>query len=195
MIASAYTYDGATTSVRTNVGKARSYGGEASFTIRPVRPMTINFGVALLDTKVTAIEAITAAEKARLGNDLPFAPNMTLNGSIRYEFALNDRMTLTPQVDARYVDAYYGDLDNTAPVGDFALVNARIDLRLAQAERGRIQIHVFTAGELRVEAGAQFKDGGHPPGRGHHKHGFGQALQVRALEGLKLVDAEPQAIG
>ena len=50
MIASAYTYDGATTSVRTNVGKARSYGGEASFTIRPVRPMTINFGVALLDT-------------------------------------------------------------------------------------------------------------------------------------------------
>lgn len=126
------TYDGATTSVRTNVGKARSYGGEASFTIRPVRPMTINFGVALLDTKVTAIEAITAAEKARLGNDLPFAPNMTLNGSIRYEFALNDRMTLTPQVDARYVDAYYGDLDNTAPVGDFALVNARIDLKIDQ---------------------------------------------------------------
>ena len=126
------TYDGATTSVRTNVGKARRYGGEASFTIRPVRPMTINFGVALLDTKVTAIEAITAAEKARLGNDLPFAPNMTLNGSIRYEFALNDRMTLTPQVDARYVDAYYGDLDNTAPVGDFALVNARIDLKIDQ---------------------------------------------------------------
>lgn len=126
------TYDGATTSVRTNVGKARSYGGEASFTVRPVGPMTINFGVALLDTKVTAIEAITAAEKARLGNDLPFAPNMTLNGSIRYEFALNDRMTLTPQVDARYVDAYYGDLDNTAPVGDFALVNARIDLKIDQ---------------------------------------------------------------
>lgn len=126
------TYDGATTSVRTNVGKARSYGGEASFTVRPVGPMTINFGVALLDTKVTAIEAITAAEKARLGNDLPFAPNMTLNGSIRYEFALNDRMTLTPQVDARYVDAYYGDLDNTAPVEDFALVNARIDLKIDQ---------------------------------------------------------------
>jgi iron complex outermembrane receptor protein len=124
------TYDGATTSVRTNVGKARSYGGEASFTVRPVRAMAINFGVALLDTKITEIEAITAAEQARLGNALPFAPNMTLNGSIRYDFALTDRITLTPQVDARYVDAYYGDLDNTAPVGDFALVNARVDLKI-----------------------------------------------------------------
>lgn len=131
--ASSYrTYDRATTSVRTNVGKARSYGGEASFTVRPVRAMTLNFGVALLDTKITAIEAITAVEQARLGNDLPFAPNMTINGSVRYEFALGDGMTLTPQVDARYVDAYYGDLDNTAPVGDFALVNARIDLKIDQ---------------------------------------------------------------
>lgn len=129
--ASSYrTYDGATTSVRTNVGKSRNYGGEANFTVRPVRPMTMTFGVALLDTKITQIDAITAAEQARLGNDLPFAPKMTLNGSVRYEFVLSDRMTLTPQVDARYVDSYYGDLDNTAPVGDFALVNARIDLKI-----------------------------------------------------------------
>jgi len=41
----------------------------------------------------------------------------------------------------------------------------------------------------------QPKDGGHPPGLGHHKHGFGQPLHVPALEGLKLVDAEPQAMG
>jgi iron complex outermembrane receptor protein len=131
--ASSYrTYEGATTSVRTNVGKARSFGGEASFTVRPVRPMAINFGVALLDTKITAIDAITAAEQARLGNDLPFAPHMTLNGSVRYEFSLNDHMTLTPQVDARYVDTYYGDLDNAGVAGDFALVNARIDLKIDQ---------------------------------------------------------------
>ena len=42
------------------------------------------------------------------------------------------RERLPSNVPMGYVDAYYGDLDNTAPVGDFALVNARIDLKIDQ---------------------------------------------------------------
>ncbi|CAN5406443.1 TonB-dependent receptor [soil metagenome] len=122
-------YDGATTSVRTNVGKAKSYGGEATFSIRPVRGLHADVGVALLDTKILEIRSSSAAEAARrLGNDLPFAPHMTLNGSLRYEAALSDRLALTPQVNIRYVSDYFGDLDNVGKAGDFTLVNARLEL-------------------------------------------------------------------
>ncbi len=120
---------GTFTSVRTNVGKAKSFGGEASIVVHPVREMTINVGVALLDTKILKIESASAAEAARrLGNELPQAPHMTLNGSISYDIALSDRLTLTPQIDARYVSEYYTELDNYQAIGDYTLVNARLGL-------------------------------------------------------------------
>lgn len=125
-------YDGASTSVRTNVGKARSYGGEVSINVRPTRGLDLNVGAALLDTKILEIRSANPAEAARrLGNDLPFAPSMTLNGSIRYAIPLSDSLTLTPQVSARYVSGYYGDLDNLGEAGDYTVVNARLDLSIA----------------------------------------------------------------
>ncbi len=123
-------YDGASTSVRTNVGKARSYGGEFSAQVRPVRGLHLNFGVALLDTKILEIETGSEAERLRrIGSDLPFAPNMTMNASVRYEIPLSNRVQLIPQVNGRYVSDYFGNLDNSSEAGDFSLVNARLDLR------------------------------------------------------------------
>ncbi|WP_066764919.1 TonB-dependent receptor [Sphingobium sp. CCH11-B1] len=126
-----YGTSGAFTSVRTNVGKARSYGGEVSIIAHPVEPMTINVGAAFLSTKILEIESASATEAARrLGNNLPQAPNMTLNGSISYDIALSDRVMVTPQVDARFVGKYYTELDNYQSIGDYTLVNARIGVEI-----------------------------------------------------------------
>ena len=124
-------YDGASTAVRTNVGSARSYGGEATIVMHPVRKLDLNLGVSLLDTKILEIETGTDAERLnRVGSALPFSPNMTINFSARYEIDLSDTLAVIPQANVRYVSNYYGNLDNTSEVNEFTLVNARIDFRI-----------------------------------------------------------------
>lgn len=122
---------GVFTNIRTNVGKARVYGGELSVTARPVSGMEIRFGAALLDSKITGIRSASAAEAARrLGNDLPNAPTMTLNGSIRYAMPLSDRIILTPLVSGRFITKYYTELDNYRAIGDYFLGDARLEFAL-----------------------------------------------------------------
>jgi iron complex outermembrane receptor protein len=117
------------TSGRTNVGQARSFGGELSIVAHPVAPMTIRLGTALLDTRVTRIDTGSAAQiRQRLGNPLPNAPAMTLNGSVDYRIALSDRVALTPAVDARFVDNYFTEIDNYHAIGGYLLANARLTL-------------------------------------------------------------------
>lgn len=124
-------YDGASTAVRTNVGRARSYGGEATIVAHPVRKLDLNLGVALLHTKILEIDTGPEAERLRrVGSALPFAPNMTINFSARYEIDLSDRLAVIPQANVRYVSNYFGNLDNTSEVNEFTLVNARIDVRV-----------------------------------------------------------------
>lgn len=128
---SSIVYDGASTSVRTNVGKARSMGAEATLSAKPAPGLDIGLAVAMLDTKILEISTGSAAEQAaRLGRDLPFAPNLTFNGTVRYEIPVSASLTIVPQVDVRYVSGYYGNLDNSSEVGNFPLVNARVDFRI-----------------------------------------------------------------
>lgn len=122
---------GVFTNIRTNVGKARVYGGELSITAHPVNGMDVRFGAALLDSKITEIRSASAAEAARrLGNVLPNAPTMTLNGSIRYAIPLSDKVVLTPLVSGRFISKYYTELDNYQAIGDYFLGDARLELAL-----------------------------------------------------------------
>ncbi|QJU58874.1 TonB-dependent receptor [Sphingomonas sp. AP4-R1] len=122
---------GVFTNIRTNVGKARIFGGEASAVIRPIERLDLRVGVSLLDSKITSIVSASAAEAARrLGNDLPNAPHMTINGSIRYEMPLNDRVSLIPYITGRFVDNYFTELDNYRTIGGYFLGDARLELNL-----------------------------------------------------------------
>ena len=99
--------------------------------IRPVRRLEMDLGVELLGTKITGIVSANAAERARrLGNELPFAPRMTLTGSIRYALPLANGMMLTPSVNGRYTDNYYTELDNYESIGGYFLGNAQVELKL-----------------------------------------------------------------
>lgn len=122
---------GVFTNIRTNVGKARVFGGELSATARPVTGMEIRIGAALLDSEITEIRSANAAEAARrLGNALPNAPVMTLNGSIRYAIPLSGRVALTPLVSGRFISKYYTELDNYRAIGDYFLGDARLEVAL-----------------------------------------------------------------
>lgn len=136
---------GVFTNIRTNVGKARVFGGEASAVVHPIPRMDLRLGVSLIDSKVTKIVSASAAEAARrLGNDLPNAPHMTINGSIRYEIPLNDRMTLIPLVTGRFIDDYYTELDNYKPIGGYFLGDARLELNLDKRWSIAGYIHNFS---------------------------------------------------
>lgn len=120
---------GVFTNIRTNVGKARVYGGELSITAHPVTGMDVKIGAALLDSKITEIRSASAAEATRrLGNALPNAPTMTLNGSIWYAVPVSDTLTLTPLVSGRFISKYYTELDNYQAIGDYFVGDARLEL-------------------------------------------------------------------
>ncbi|GAA3257217.1 hypothetical protein GCM10020258_17280 [Sphingomonas yabuuchiae] len=74
-----------------------------------------------------------AAERLRrIGNELPFAPKMTLTGSIRYAIPLGGDRVLTPSVNGRFVDDYYTELDNYQPIKGYFLGNAQMELAFAE---------------------------------------------------------------
>lgn len=117
--------------IRTNVGSARTYGVEANITLRPVKGMEIQGGVSLLDSKILEMLSDSAVERARrIGNELPFAPKMTLTSAIRYTMPLGNGMTLTPSVNGRFIDDYYTELDNYQTIKGYFLGNAQLELAI-----------------------------------------------------------------
>ncbi|WP_176593741.1 TonB-dependent receptor [Sphingobium sp. EM0848] len=122
---------GLPSNIRTNVGSARTFGFEANVTVRPVTGLEIQAGVSLLDSKILEMWSDSAVERARrIGNDLPFAPKMTLTGAVRYDLPLGNGMTLTPSVNGRFIDDYYTELDNYQPIRGYFLGNAQMELAL-----------------------------------------------------------------
>ncbi|MET0364503.1 MAG: TonB-dependent receptor [Sphingobium sp.] len=125
--------NGLPSNIRTNVGSARTYGAEANVTIRPIEGLELQGGVSLLDSKILEMRSDNVAERLRrIGNELPFAPKMTLTGSIRYAIPLSEEMTLTPSVNGRFIDDYYTELDNYQPIKGYFLGNAQLELAFAR---------------------------------------------------------------
>jgi len=119
---------GVFTNIRTNVGKARIYGGEGSIVAHPVERMDVRLGVSLLHSEIVEIVSASAAEAARrLGNELPNAPPMTINASVRYEIPLNEHVTLVPLVTGRFIDNYFTELDNYRSIGGYFLGDGRLE--------------------------------------------------------------------
>lgn len=125
--------NGLPSNIRTNVGSTRTYGAEANITVRPLHGLEIQGGVSLLDSKILDMRSGNAAERLRrIGNELPFAPKMTLTGSIRYAIPLGGDRVLTPSVNGRFVDDYYTELDNYQPIKGYFLGNAQMELAFAE---------------------------------------------------------------
>ncbi|HEY5724229.1 MAG TPA: TonB-dependent receptor [Allosphingosinicella sp.] len=86
-----------------NAGKARIRGFEAEASYRPFGGLSFDGSISLLDDDLLSITPVPGATATVApGDDLPFTPSFQGNFSVGYEFALNDRLTLTPRFNGSY---------------------------------------------------------------------------------------------
>lgn len=98
--------------IRTNVGKARTWGAEATVMLKPIERLNVQLGAAYLDTKVLqAISDNPVEQSRRQGGVLPFAPALSLFGSVDWTVGLSGNVDLKLYASGRYTDKFYIDLD------------------------------------------------------------------------------------
>ncbi|MBD1551927.1 TonB-dependent receptor [Pseudomonas typographi] len=99
-------------SVLTNVDKAHTYGAELETSIRFTPALQTNFSVSYLRTKFDQFlkSGTTAADYT--GNELPFAPHLTLNANAVYDIRVPGG-DLRLNGTAKYSSKYYSGPENT----------------------------------------------------------------------------------
>ncbi|RYY29114.1 MAG: TonB-dependent receptor [Sphingomonadales bacterium] len=121
-----------------NAGKARVQGFDVDFTIVPMRGLTFAGFASYNDAKYldTGTPAVLAAANAfpAAPNDVafPYAPALTVGGSISYETYIPEAGTLAVNVDAYrasrvFFSPFKTDLTLSQPA--YAIANLRVDLR------------------------------------------------------------------
>lgn len=118
--------------------QAESYGGELELILNPTQGLDIMLGVSYLDTEVTELDASvspTGTEEA------PLAPEMTLNGLIRYSWTMGPG-SLAVQGDFFWRDDHKFNLAVSDPVLEdaYGVVNARVSY---ETDDGRWSGSVF----------------------------------------------------
>jgi iron complex outermembrane recepter protein len=108
-----------------NVGNARVRGAEADAWWRATAGLDLRFGVGTIDTKITksVVDGVTT------GSNLPNAPKLTLNGMVRYQWALNNRLSADVVVSGNYQSNLAFDVVRNPPealAGGYFLANAEL---------------------------------------------------------------------
>ncbi|WP_372784750.1 TonB-dependent receptor [Phenylobacterium sp.] len=115
-----------------NVGKATVKGLDAQVTWLPVRGLTLNAGLGLLDTELGSFSTAGAAGVIIVpkGNKLPNAPDASFNGQARYEWPVTGDWTAAVQAAAHYSSKVFKESLNTPSLsaGSYWLLDARASL-------------------------------------------------------------------
>lgn len=98
--------DGLTVQVLDNAAGAEMYGAEAEFTVMPIDNLDLSLGLAWLHAKY--------GEYASLGDDysgnqMPQAPEYSLNSRAAYTINTASGVTITPSIDVSYRSKVYFD--------------------------------------------------------------------------------------
>ena len=107
-----------------NVAKSRVQGGELEASWMPITGLKIDLGLGLLDTAVRESTVGGVLVGNRLGN----APNMELDSSLSYKWALSGGMTVTSGVDVSWRGGTFYYVQNTPNQFEpaYVLVDPRI---------------------------------------------------------------------
>ncbi|WP_417450614.1 TonB-dependent receptor [Kordiimonas sp.] len=117
-----------------NVGDARVTGAEADIWWRPIVGLDLRFGVGTIDTKVTRSIVAGVTE----GSVLPNAPELTLNGQIRYNWEVSDHASADITLSGNYQSRVRFDivrLPNEAMEDGYFMGNAEIGLSFGEQWR------------------------------------------------------------
>jgi iron complex outermembrane receptor protein len=116
---------------QNNVGDAEVWGAEVEAEWHVGDSLMIDASYSHLDFEYQTIDP--GATSVTLGMITPYTPENKLSVGIQYEFALGDRGTLTPRLDASYTDDVYANAVNgpTNFIEGYTLANARLTWRSA----------------------------------------------------------------
>jgi len=116
----------------SNVDKATVKGLDVQAVWLPVAGLTLSGGLGVLDTKLGTFRTAgpTGVVVVPKGNKLPNAPDLTLNLSARYQWAVSGGWTASVQGGAHYSDKVFKEALNTPylSANDYWLVDARAAL-------------------------------------------------------------------
>ena len=111
----------------TNVGNARVRGAEADAWWRAAAGLDVRFGVGTLDTRI--VKSVVAG--VTTGSELPDAPKLTLNGSIRYQWPVGNSLRADMTVSGNYQSHLAFDVVRNPPqalAGGYFLGDAELGL-------------------------------------------------------------------
>jgi iron complex outermembrane receptor protein len=99
-----------------NLDEATSYGLEADVTWQPLEGLDLFAGVTLLDTEIQQNEDPNVPQNAENfdGNALPFASDVSVVFSARYEWALTGDIRAAVQANGKYQSAFFLDAEGLA---------------------------------------------------------------------------------
>lgn len=121
------------TNVRTNVGRSRIIGAELNLLARLTRRLELTFGLSALNTRIKEAASDDPAESARrIGNQLPNSPKLTANFNARHTQPLSGDTVMVSSIGGRWIDQYYGELDNYQTIGGDFIGDARVELRFGK---------------------------------------------------------------
>jgi len=109
-----------------NVAKSRVQGGELEASWLPLTGLKIDVGLGLLDTKVVE----SAVGGVDVGNRLGNAPNMELDTSANYRWALTGTLSMTAGIDVNWRGGTFYYVQNTPDQFEpaYVLINPRLTL-------------------------------------------------------------------
>lgn len=120
----------------TNVPKSEITGAELDMHWIPVEGLTVNFGLAYLDTEVKEWDAVDQAasnwpvtvRRDASGIELAMSPEWQANGLVAYEWPIASGLVMEVAGDFSYQDSTTGGVQPQNATASYTIYNARISI-------------------------------------------------------------------
>ncbi|MBW2370849.1 MAG: TonB-dependent receptor, partial [Deltaproteobacteria bacterium] len=129
----------------SNAGAASLYGAEIEISARPLPPLQLSLGIALLETELDEYigpDPATTLDTDFSGNELPFAPKLSVNASASYTIVCGDVGFLSLYALYDWRDKTWSDAANQEVIrlDDLGKLDARISFETSD---GTWQFQVY----------------------------------------------------
>ena len=137
-----------------NVPNATVYGFDFEGNWQPVEHLTLGAGLGLLHAELGSFTIASGPVPA--GNRMPNAPDVTVNGLIRYDWPIGNALTAAAQSDFSYVTKTFKEATDTPYLAadSHVVANARLELNGTETPFG-IAFWIKNIGDTRYVSEAQ----------------------------------------
>ncbi len=123
----------------TNIPKSEIYGAELDMQWLPADGLTVNAGVAWLDTEIVKWNAVDREASVwpntvyydASGAELAQSPTWSYNGLVKYEWSLSQNLRMDIAGDISYTDETTGGVSPEEATEDYTILGARLGIGAA----------------------------------------------------------------